>query len=158
MSLRQQSRRIYVASSWRNQRIDVVIEALRAIGHEVYDFRADGGFAWSQIDPEYASAGFVAETPANTYLRLVEHPVARDGFARDLKHMEWADTFVMVLPCGKSAHLETGWAAGRGLETFVLLEDPMQPELMYGLLGTLCADLPELLGAVGFADEGEKAA
>lgn len=146
-------RRIYVASSWRNQRFEVVVEALRAIGHEVYDFRADTGFKWSQIDPAYEGAGWEANTPAQAYLRLVEHPIAQAGFARDVEHMEWADTFVMVLPCGKSAHLETGWAAGRGVETFVLLEDPMQPELMYGLLGTLCADLPELLGAVGFESE-----
>jgi hypothetical protein len=146
-------RRIYVASSWRNQRLDVVIEGLRYLGHEVYDFRADEGFAWSQIDPEYETAGFEAKTPVHTYLRLVEHDIARAGFARDLKHMEWADTFVMVLPCGKSAHLETGWAAGRDLDTYVLLEDPMQPELMYGLLGTLCADLPDLLGVIGTAEE-----
>lgn len=145
-------RRIYVASSWRNDRLDVVIPALRRAGHDVYDFRADGGFGWSQIDPEYEMAGFESQTPAQTYLRLIEHPIAQAGFTRDFEHMEWADTFVLVLPCGKSAHLETGWAAGRGIETFVLLEDPMQPELMYGLLGTLCADLPELLSEVGFAE------
>ena len=29
----------------------------------------------------------------------------------------WDDTFVLVLPCGRSAHLELGWAVGQGKRT-----------------------------------------
>ena len=31
--------RIYVASSWRNKYFPEVVDALRAAGHQVYDFR-----------------------------------------------------------------------------------------------------------------------
>lgn len=49
--------RIYVASSWRNERQPEVVARLRAEGHEVYDFRRPNGqqdgFHWSEIDPEW---------------------------------------------------------------------------------------------------------
>lgn len=69
------------------------------------------------------------------YLAMLAHPRAVEGFNADFAAMKRADTFVMVLPCGKSAHLELGWAIGAGKRTAILLEDPVEPELMY-----LCAD------------------
>ena len=51
------SRRIYVASSWRNAQQPEIVEALRFEGYEVYDFRnpapGNTGFAWSEIDREW---------------------------------------------------------------------------------------------------------
>lgn len=44
--------RVYVASSWRNSLQPSVVEALRAEGHEVYDFRNPPertGFGWGQV-------------------------------------------------------------------------------------------------------------
>lgn len=130
-----QGRRIYVASSWRNDSQPAVVEALRACGHEVYDFRnprpGDTGFAWSTIDPDW-----LAWKPA-PFRTALDHPIARAGFKSDFDAMKWADTFVLVLPCGRSAHLEAGWATGAGKPTAILLhEDKFEPELMY-----LCADL-----------------
>lgn len=86
------------------------------------------------------------------YLRMLDHPRAREGFAADFAAMQKADTFVMVLPCGKSAHLELGWATGAGKRTAILLENPVEPELMY-----LCADyrarnIIDLLGWLGVQD------
>lgn len=69
------------------------------------------------------------------YLQMLAHPRSIEGFNADFDAMKRADTFVMVLPCGKSAHLELGWAIGAGKRTAILLENPVEPELMY-----LCAD------------------
>lgn len=138
--------RIYVASSWRNTLQPTVVEVLRSHGHEVYDFHnpapGNEGFSWKDVGgidggderraPRPKGSDYV---PAERYLEMVAHPVAKRGFAHDFDAMQWADTFVMVLPCGKSAHLELGWATGAGKRTAVLLESPMEPELMY-----LCAD------------------
>lgn len=57
--------------------------------------------------------------------------------------MKWADTFVLVLPCGRSAHLELGWACGQGKQTLILL-DKMEPELMVKMVDHLCVSLSEL--------------
>lgn len=127
-------RRIYVASSWRNDFQAGVVRELRAAGHEVYDFKnpapGNAGFAWSAIDPDW-----LGWDPA-TFAGLIQtHPVAEAGFGHDKAALEWADTCVLVLPCGRSAHLEAGYAAGQGKRVIWWLRpEKFEPELMY-LLG-----------------------
>lgn len=79
------------------------------------------------------------------YLRMIAHPRADAGFRSDFDAMQRADTFVMVLPCGKSAHLELGWAIGAGKRTVILLEDPVEPELMYKMADYLATSLDDLM-------------
>lgn len=139
--------KLYVASSWRNKYQPEVVEKLRAGGHEVYDFRhpaaGNDGFSWAQIDPAWQSW-----TPEKYRLALL-HPVARHGFGCDLGGMDGAEGCVLVLPCGRSAHLEAGWFMGRGLPVWILVPEPVEPELMYllasGGAGALVMDVPELL-------------
>lgn len=147
-------RRIYVASSWRNPDHPLVVASLRDQGHEVYDFRnpkpGDTGFAWSEIDPDWL--GWKPEA----YRDLLAHPVAASGFASDFEAMEWADTFVLALPCGRSAHLEAGWAIGQGKPTAILLhEDKFEPELMYlmaDLVAVTMAEVTEWAAALAGKD------
>jgi hypothetical protein len=112
-------RRIYVASSWRNDLQPGVVNWLRALGHEVYDFRSprtggpdnpralEHGFHWSEIDPQWRDWRTDAYRAA-----LLTSQLAADGFAGDWGAMNWADTGVLVLPAGASAHLEAGYFAG----------------------------------------------
>ena len=46
-------------------------------------------------------------------------------FRNDIEAMEACDTCVLVLPCGRSAHTEAGWFAGRGKKTMVSTNRPM---------------------------------
>ncbi len=140
------SRRIYVASSWRNPLQPGVVEALRAAGHEVYDFRNpkpdNTGFSWRQILPD------PPPWSAEATRRVLEHPIAKEGFDLDFSAMRWADTFVMLQPCGRSAALELGWAVGAGRQTFVLLADGQEPELMLKCADRLCVSMEELLACL----------
>lgn len=136
--------RIYLASSWRNTLQPAAVEALRMSGHEVYDFRnpPNGvkGFAWSDIDPDWQ--GWKAEK----YIELLTtHPIASRGYMTDFRGMEWADTCVLLLPCGRSAHLEAGWFAGRGKRLIILTRDGEEPELMALMANHICATTEELL-------------
>ena len=134
-------RRIYLASSWRNELQPEFVRILREAGHEVYDFRhpsvqgppaaPDAGFGWESVDPErrmYESA--------EAYREALRHPLAQEGFWADLRAMEWADTFVMLQPCGRSAHLELGWATGRDKDCWVVAQDGQEPELMVLTIGS----------------------
>ena len=98
--------RIYVASSWRNAYFPEVVKRLREYGHEVYDFRNPPqdchGFHWTDIDPNCAEWTFAE------YADGLTHPAAEKQFAHDIEALEWADTCVLVLPCGRSAHTEAG--------------------------------------------------
>lgn len=145
---------VYVASSWRNPAQPLVVEALREHGVTVYDFRnppGGTGFSWREVKtPGVPSADAIKAKgsdwePVDEYLRMVEHPRAVDGFLSDFNAMQAADAIVLVLPCGKSAHLELGWAVGAGKRTAVLLEDPVEPELMYRMCDALVRNVGELL-------------
>lgn len=109
---------IYVASSWRNPWQPAVVQQLRAWGHDVYDFRApvpgEAGFRWSEIDGNWQ-----AWTPSQ-YRRSLASPIAEHGFRRDMDALSACDVCILVQPCGNSAHLELGWAAGAGKRTAVL--------------------------------------
>jgi len=135
-------RRIYVASSWRNREQPDAVQSFRELGHEVYDFRnprpGDDGFHWSEIDPDW-----LAWRPA-PFRDALAHPIARSGFASDFDAMRWADTFVLILPCGRSAHLEAGWAIGAGKPTCIVLhEEKFEPELMYLLAARVALTIGE---------------
>ncbi len=123
--------RIYVASSWRNEYYPEVVSKLREFGHEVYDFRnppsGGHGFRWTEIDPDCSEWTF------SQYEEGLVHPAAERQFANDLEALEWADTCVLVLPCGRSAHTEAGWCKGRGMKTIVYIPKMEEPELMYKL-------------------------
>lgn len=135
--------KVYVASSWRNPLQPSVVEALRAAGHEVYDFRnpapGNTGFGWRQILPE------PPPWSAEQTRQVLGHPVAQKGFDLDLGAMEWADAIVMVQPSGRSSALELGWGAGAGKWTAVLLADGEEPELMLKVADKLCVTLDEVL-------------
>lgn len=140
--------KIYVASSWRNPLQPNIVTVLRDAGHEVYDFRnpapGNGGFAWSTIDREWL--GWQPEEFARL---LTTHPVAAAGFKLDRDALDWSDTCVMVLPCGRSAHLEAGYACGKGKRViFYLHPDKFEPELMYLLGDALVCSDAEMLAAV----------
>lgn len=134
--------RIYVASSWRNPHQPSIVDVLRRNGHDVYDFRNpphSTGFGWSQI-------GLELPVSAVDYRNaLLTHPRAAQGFMSDFSAMRAADTCLLVLPCGRSAHLELGWMAGAGKRTIILTQDGEEPELMALLADKICVDLDEVL-------------
>jgi len=141
------SKRIYLASSWRNQLQPTVLSLLRSQGHEVYDFRHprpdDVGFGWPQLN-----LGDQKSWDVMAFREALEHPVARRGFKQDYDAMVWADEFCLVLPCGRSAHLEAGWAIGQGKRTSIYIQALEEPELMYltgGERTRICASTDEVL-------------
>lgn len=139
--------KIYVASSWRNEYQPMVVEVLRAMGHEVYDFRnpkeGDNGFAWSDIDENWE------QWTAQEYVKAIKHPIAEDGFKSDFDAMKWADCCVMVLPCGRSANTEAGWMKGAGKKVYVLQLMQQEPELMYKIHDDILTSVHDLKTVLG---------
>jgi hypothetical protein len=137
------TQRIYVASSWRNSYQPTVVDSLRFDGHEVYDFRhptvqSGEGFHWSEID-----GGWQQWSPEKYRDILLHHPLCAQGFMSDLRALRWCDTCVLVMPCGRSSHLELGFCAGAGKRTIILLETG-EPELMNLLADDLVLSIQEL--------------
>lgn len=144
--------KLYVATSWRNSYQPEVVHALRELDHDVYDFRnpgtggppdsmdgkLDGGFHWTDIDPAWE------QWSVTQFTEGLEHPLAEAGFAQDWSAMEWAEVCVLVLPCGRSAHLEAGWFVGQG-RPVLILADKSEPELMYKMADGVFSGLGQLL-------------
>ena len=138
--------KIYVASSWRNQYFPDVVKQLREYGHEVYDFRNPphnhGAFMWKNIDPEFE------KWTVSDYKAGLEHPSSERQFQADLDALNWADTCVLVLPCGRSAHTEAGWMKGSGKKVIVYIPEMQEAELMYKLFDCVTGSLEVVNAAI----------
>ena len=70
--------KIYVASSWRNEFQPVVVAILRADGHQVYDFKDEEGFHWTEVDGDWKDW----PSDISKYLRGLQHECAEKGLDR----------------------------------------------------------------------------
>lgn len=121
-------RKIYLATSWRNPDYDALLQKLMKAGHEVYDFRDPRyAFKWGEIDKNWLNW-----TIDQFRKILLMDERAKKGFDRDKEALDWCDTCVLLAPCGKSAHLELGYARGLGKDCIIYLNQKgFEPELMY---------------------------
>lgn len=120
---------IYLASSWRNMLQPGIVSILRSAGHEVYDFKNPSpgkhGFGWKSIDPNWENW-----TPEE-YRKALQTDIAKAGFKSDMDALKACDCCVLLLPSGRSASWEFGWAIGAGKKGAVIMLEKYEPELMY---------------------------
>lgn len=147
---------IYLASSWRNEAQPEVLHALRMAGHETYDFRnpADnwrhpkagddsGGFRWSDIDPAWKQW-----TPW-AFTQALDTGTADLGFSNDWRAMQYAEVGVLLLPCGRSAHIEAGYFVGHPAKSLhILVPELPEPELMYKMADGIHLTIESLLAGL----------
>lgn len=131
-------RKIYIASSWKNaERVRKLANFLRESGHEVFDF-TDPDNRPNNMDKFVFGAKQWAEysgkNPDQTEYKdfLTWEPTQR-AFKSDKAGLDWADTVVLVLPSGRSSHLEAGYGVGAGKELFIFGDLPVgEFDAMYG--------------------------
>ena len=121
--------KIYLASSWKNEaEVRAWAECLREEGHEVDAFCDDttGRFVFP-----YSEIGDPKELDAINFL---EDERSQKAFLEDKKHIDWADVVLLILPAGKSSHLEAGYAVGSG-KTLIIWQQTFPKgefDVMYG--------------------------
>lgn len=65
----------------------------------------------------------------------------------DRKHLDRCDLAILVLPAGRSGHLELGYVLGQGKPGYVLFdEQPPRWDVMYGLATDVFFSLEDLIG------------
>lgn len=125
--------KIYVASSWKNEKeVLWLADKLRLWGHEVDCFadKSSGRFVF-----HYSELGDTGKIDAIGFLADERSQTA---FAEDKKWLDWCECVVMLLPCGKSAHLEAGYAKGQGKKLIILGDfPPGEFDVMYGFADAL---------------------
>lgn len=131
-------RRVYLIGSLRNPQVREAAARLRNIGHEVFD---DWHGAGSRADLHWRE---YEQERGHTLTEALRGPLAISHFNLDKQYLDWCDTGVLLLPAGKSGHLELGYLIGkeaRPVETHIILDgEPAEGwDLMY-LLPTFVWD------------------
>ncbi len=132
--------RVYLIGSLRNAAVPQVAELLRNAGHEVFD-------SWYAAGPE-------ADDYWRDYVRgrglsyeeALREYAAQHVFNFDRTHLERCDVAVLLMPAGKSAHLELGWAIGRGKRGIICMDaEPDRYDVMYAFAERVCVGVEALL-------------
>jgi hypothetical protein len=116
---------IYLIGSLRNPRIPELANELRTQGFEVFD---DWFAAGEEADDKWRD---YEKGRGRSYIEALSGFAANHVFDFDKFHLERATVVVLVLPAGRSGHLELGYAIGRGKVGFILHDDPERWDVMY---------------------------
>lgn len=131
---------IYLIGSLRNSNVPKIGDELRSAGFEVFD--------------EWHSAGEIADDSFRdycngrglTYKQALKTYAAKHIFEFDRKHISRADIVVLVMPAGKSGHLELGWALGQGKYGYVMFEEiPERYDQMYQFANDIFLSKEEMI-------------
>jgi hypothetical protein len=131
---------IYLIGSLRNPEIPALGVTLREAGFDVFDdWFAGGKIADDEWQAYETSRG-------RTYGEALRGYAADHVFHFDKYHLDRADSGVLVLPAGKSGHLELGYLAGQGKRTFILFDSvPERWDVMYKFATGVAFSVDELV-------------
>ena len=135
---------IYLIGSLRNKDLPVLGNELRAKGFDIFD-------DWHSAGPEADDYWQAYEKArGRSYGEALKGAHAVDVFNFDKRHLLLSEAAVLVMPAGKSAHLELGWVAGRGILTFVYFPDgePERYDVMYQFADAVVFDLDSLVAVL----------
>lgn len=136
--------KVYIIGSLRNVEIPVVGNALRAAGFYAFD---DWYGAGPDADDKWQE---YEKLRGRTYREAVYGEAAGNTFNFDKAHLDTSDAAVLVMPAGKSAHLELGYMAGRGKPTFIYFPEgePERFDVMTRFATDLCFQLVDVVHAI----------
>jgi nucleoside 2-deoxyribosyltransferase len=118
--------KVYVIGSLRNPRVLDVANALRKLEIEVFEDWASPGPECDDHWQDYE------KRRGRTFIEALNGHHAQNQYQFDKKHLDEADAAVLVLPAGKSAHMELGYIVGQGKRGYILLDgEPERYDLMY---------------------------
>ena len=106
--------------------VRVIANALRSDGHRVFDF-TDPELRDDGLDKFCFNASSWSGKPLSEidWIEFLHYDATKRAFASDKAGVDWADVVLMILPCGRSAHMEAGYAIGRGKLLYIIGELPL---------------------------------
>lgn len=107
---------IYLIGSLRNPEVPKVAQWLRSKGFEVFDDWYAAGPDADDLWRDYEQAR------GHTYIQALEGYHAEHTWSYDKYHLDKCQAGVLVMPAGKSAHLELGYLIGQGKPGYIVLD------------------------------------
>jgi hypothetical protein len=133
---------IYLIGSLRDPKIPKIAKKLRETGLEIFDDWYAAGYEaddkWRDYEIERG----------RTYIEALEGLAANHVFTFDLKYLNESKAAILILPCGKSGHLEFGYIIGQGKPGYILLDTPDRWDVMYKFATKVFTDLESLINEV----------
>jgi len=131
----------YIIGSLRNPAVVPFANRLQAAGYEAFaDWISPGPDADDYLR-DYAKARGL------DYKQTLQTFAARHIFEFDLHHLERCDAAVMLMPAGKSGHLELGFVRGLGKPGYIIFDkEPERIDVMYQFATELFFTQDEFFG------------
>ena len=131
---------IYIASSWKNSQDVIKLKNLLVERSHSVD-------AFCDFDDKDRFVFDFKEIPnwedynAISFLTLDR---VQKAYVQDKEMIEWCDCLILLLPSGKSSHLEAGYAKGLGKRVAIIGDFPKgEIDVMYGLADKMFVVNPE---------------
>lgn len=127
----------FIASRWRNKnQVLELTEKLRAKQQTVFCFIEEKNRA------DHSPEKYMEDFEAIENWR--EDREVRDIFEKDLEGLKSSETLILLLPAGKSAHMEAGVAFGMGKKC-ILVGEQKEAESLYLIFDKMYDSMEEFL-------------
>ena len=137
-------KKVYLIGSLRNPAVPSIGATLRREGFDVFD---DWFAAGPEADDKWRE---YEEARGRTYIEALQGKAATNVFCFDERNLNECNTAVLVLPAGKSGHMELGRCIGQGKPTYILLPPATDRwDVMYRFATAVCPSIEDLLGHLG---------
>lgn len=131
---------VYLIGSLKNPEVPKVAQAIRALGFEVFD-------DWYAVGPEADDYWRDYEkAKGHNFAQALAGYSARHIFEFDKHHIDRCSIGILLMPSGKSAHLELGYMAGQDKTTIYCYDqEPERYDIMVQFANHVCCGVPALL-------------
>ena len=134
---------IYLIGSLRNPRIPLIGNELRKQGYDLYDSWFGAGKVADDHWQEYSNIRGLS------YKEALKDYSAQQVFYWDKHHLDRCDAAILVMPAGKSGHLELGYMSGSKKPTWIMFDQiPERYDCMYNFTTDVCFSEEELYASL----------
>lgn len=138
-------RSVYIMGSLRNPKVCEIGQAFRDAGWDAFD-------DWMAAGPEADDMWQRYERARGRNVKeALAGYAAQNCFAYDKRHVDRCGMGLLVLPAGKSGHLELGYILGQGKPGYILLDgEPERFDVMYNFATAIFTSLDDALNRMAF--------
>jgi nucleoside 2-deoxyribosyltransferase len=138
--MKSKNKRIYLIGSLANKKIPLVGNELRKAGFDVFDSWFSPGPHADEYWRQYT------KTRGMGYKEALADYSAQHVFEFDKHHIDTSDIGVMLMPAGKSGHLELGYMIGCGKKGYILFDkEPKRYDVMTLFATDIFFDIKDLI-------------
>lgn len=137
-----------IISKWRNRSsVEDLVNKLREKGKSVYSFLEGDGSYYKLKDDEQKHEPEEFMKKYESIPSWQNDPAVREIFNIDMKALKNADTVILLLPAGKSSHIEAGVAYGLG-KKLILIGEQKETESLYLIFNEFYETIDDFIDTV----------